>query len=125
MIPPGGFGELKQAEETQQYRDMLILHLDALTIMYRDLLKSYAKITIDENLYNETLAEMVVIMNNLTPKLDGGGKRTEGLRKEFEEFDCWCDDILIPKKDVEESKKLHKLYRLILRAYDVLGVSNI
>lgn len=116
--------QLKQATVTNQYRDILILHLDALTIMYRDVLRDYAKSVIDEERFNECLTEMIVILDHLYPKLEGGGERTKFLLKEFDDFISWTENVMIPKINIEEQKKLHRLYKLILKAYDVLGLSN-
>lgn len=117
--------EMKRADDMDFFRDMMVLHLDALTILYRDLLKQYAKLSMDDDLFNETVSEMVVISNHLLVKLNGSGTRCEALIAEFEAFQPWFDNILIPKADVEEMKKIHLLFRLIIKAYDMLGLSNI
>jgi len=116
--------QLKQADMTNQYRDILILHLDALSILYRNVLRDYAKSVMDEDKYNDCLSEMIVIMDHLYPKLEGGGDRTKDLLKQFNEFINWTENIIIPKAQIEERKKLHQVYKLILKAYDVLGLSN-
>jgi len=116
--------QLKQATASLQYRDILILHLDALTIMYRELLRDYAKSVLDEDKYNECLTEMVVIMDHLMPKLEGGGQGTEKLLESFSEYVGWTENIMIPKTKLEERQKLHSLFKLILKAYDVLGLST-
>ena len=116
--------QFKQADQSNQYRDILILHLDAMTIMYRNLIRDYAKSVKDEDIHNECLSEMVVIMDHLFPKLEGGGERTSKLLKEFEEFADWTENITIPKIHLSEDEKIHKLFKLILKAYDVLGLSN-
>jgi hypothetical protein len=116
--------EMKRVDDADYFKDMMILHLDALTILYRDLLKGYAKLTLDENLFNETVSEMIVIMNHLNVKLEGCGDKTKDIVRELNEFSSWADDILIPKKDIVQMKRIHKLFRLILKAYDILGLSN-
>lgn len=116
--------QLKQAVVSTQYRDILILHLDALTIMYRDLLRDYAKSVLDEDKYNDCLTEMVVVMDHLMPKLEGGGQGTVKLLTKFKEYSSWTENIMIPKVELEERQKLHGLFKLILKAYDVLGISN-
>lgn len=116
--------QFKQAVVSTQYRDILILHLDALTIMYRDLLRDYAKCVLDEDKYNDCLSEMIVVMDHLMPKLEGGGHGTEYLLKQFSEYKEWSENIMIPKAVIAERMKLHGLFKLILKAYDVLGISN-
>lgn len=116
--------ELKQAQMTNQYRDILILHLDALTILYRNVLRDYARSALDEEQFNECLTEMIVILDHLYPKLEGGGVKTQELLEQFNEFVDWTENIMIAKTDIKERTKLHKLYKLILKAYDILGLSN-
>lgn len=115
--------QFKQAIATTQYRDILILHLDALTIMYRELLRDYAKAVLDEEKYNNCLTEMIVIVDHLMPKLEGGGVRTEKLLKSFKEYEDWTENIMIPKAIIKERKRIHTLFKLILQAFNVLGLS--
>lgn len=116
--------ELKQADVKSQYLEMLILHLDELTILYRNLLIQYAKSTIDEELFDKCISETVVLIDHLLPKLEGGGDSTAELVEEFKEFEGWTNNILLPKGRVEERKKLHKAFKLIIKAYNVLGLTK-
>ncbi|RLF36587.1 MAG: hypothetical protein DRM99_02485, partial [Thermoplasmata archaeon] len=84
--------EIKQARITNKYRDMLIDHLDVLTILYRDLL--YRNIdspglVLDNDLFNKCVSEMCVILDHLIPKLEGQGDRNVKLLKELEEYRNW------------------------------------
>lgn len=115
---------LKQADSTNLYRDMLILRLRDISDLYGALLSKYAKITIDEDVFNSFLSEMIVVSVHLIAKLEGSGEKAKGLLEEFEEFEPWLDDISKPKIELAETKKVHKLFRLILRAYDFLGLSG-
>jgi len=117
--------QFRQATSTDQYREILILHLDHLSILYRDLLRAYAKSSSDENLYNDCISEMIIVLDFIYPKLKGSGKKTEPLLKQIDEYITWTDNIMIPKLDKIERKKIHKLYKLIQEAYDVLGLSKI
>jgi hypothetical protein len=116
--------EYKQADESNIYRDMLILRMRDISDVYSDLLMGYAKITINEEVFNAFISEMVVVADHILAKLEGSGEKAQHLLKEFEEFKPWLDDISIPKRDIDEQKKVHRLFRLILRAYDMLGLSN-
>ena len=116
--------QIKQADVSKLYLENLILHLDALTILYRELLRDYTQVKMDEINYNKCLTEMVVVMIHLLPKLEGGGAGTEPLYKDFAEYETWSENILIAKLDIEERKKIHKLFKLIIKAYDVLGISR-
>lgn len=116
--------ELKQATASNQYRDILILHLDHLSILYRDLLRAYARFSLDEDLYNNCISEMIVVLDFIYPKLKGGGKRCENILKQLDEYVQWTESIMIPKLDRNERKKIHGLYKLIQEAYDILGLSN-
>lgn len=116
--------EMKQADESNIYRDMLILRMKDITDLYSALLSKYAKLATDEDLSNSFLSEMLVVAAHLIAKLDGSGDKGLALLKEFDDFRPWLDDISIPKRSVDESKKMHKLFRLILKSYDLLGLSN-
>jgi len=117
--------EFKQAVETNLYLEMLVLRIKDITDIYSNLLTRYAKITTDEDVFNAFISEMIVVTDHLLAKLEGIGEKAKPLLKEFKEFEPWLDDISIPKIHIEETKKVHKLFRLILRAYDMLGLSNI
>lgn len=117
--------EFKQAAETNLYLEMLVLRIKDITDIYSNLLTKYAKITTDEEVFNAFLSEMLVVTAHLLAKLEGAGDKAKPLLAEFEEFKPWLDDISIPKIKIEETKKVHKLFRLILRAYDMLGLSSI
>lgn len=117
--------EFKRAAETNIYLEMLVFRIKDISDLYSALLTNYAKIATNEDIYNAFLSEMIVVTSHLLAKLEGGGERTRTLLNEFDEFKPWLDDISLPKINLEESKKIHKLFRLILRAYDALGLSNI
>ena len=119
-----GMTEYKQADMSNIYRDMLILRMKLISDVYSDLLMGYAKITMDEETFNAFISEMVVITDHLLAKLEGSGDKAKPLLQEFDEFKPWLDDVSIPKREIEERKKVHKLFPLILRAYDMLGLSN-
>ena len=116
--------EFKKADDSNIYGDMLILRIRDISDLYSTLLTKYAKITTDEDVFNMFLSEMIVVADHLLAKLEGIGDKAKPLLKEFEEFQPWLDNIALPKIDIEETKKVHKLFRLILRAYDLLGLSN-
>ena len=116
--------QIKQATVSLQYRDILILHLDSMTLLYREVLRDYAKTKLDEENFNECLTEMVIIIDHLLPKLEGSGNSTKRLLEKFNEYNSWTENIMVPKVDMSERKKLHNLFKLILKAYDVLGLSH-
>ena len=116
--------QLQKATGSDIYRDMLIIRLRDISDLYSNLLSKYAKVIMDEDLFNSLISEMVVVAGHLIAKLEGGGEQTKEILKEFEEFSDWFDDIIKPKMDVTEQKKVHKLFRLILRAYNKLGLSS-
>lgn len=116
--------EMKQADSTNLYRDIMIIRFRDASDLYASLLSKYAKIGWDEDLFNALLSELIVIMINVYQKLMGSGDKADDIIKEFEPYLGWMDDVSIPKIDIDEQKKVHKLYRLIVRAYDLLGFSN-
>ena len=116
--------QFKQAEESNEYHSMLIAHLDALSVLYFKVQCDYAKSTRSEETFNHCLAERIVITDHIIPKLEGGGEKTRELLEEFKKFSDWTENILIPKIKNEESKRVHKLFKLIIKAYDKLGLTN-
>lgn len=116
--------EMKQADTTNLYRDMMILRFKDASDLYASMLSKYAKMVSDEELFNAFLSELIVIMINVYFKLLGSGEPAKDLIKEFEPYKEWMDDISIPKISIDEQKKVHELYRLIVKSYDFLGLSN-
>ena len=78
----------------------------------------------DEELFNTFVSELLVTTAHIYHKLAGSGEKAKDLIEQYDEFLPWLDNITIPKTDVEEQKKIHKLYRLILKTYDFLGLSG-
>lgn len=113
--------EFERSENQHEYRADLVQYLRELTKGYQFFLEEKAKLHYDEELFTECIAYMVIIMSHLLPKLEGGGKKTEALYKELKAFEPWMDDVMIPK--LKEREKVGDLYKIILRAYDMLGLS--
>lgn len=116
---------MKYADDTDSYYDSLIYQLEYMIEDYNKLLRVQAKAGYNENLFNSTLARMVTISTQLLIKLEGCGTKAEDLVKELKHYESWSDDLLRVKADPVEMDKIPELFRLILRAYDRLGVSNI
>jgi len=116
--------QIKQATVTTQYRDILVLHLDALTILYRELLRDYIKAKYDEDNFDKCITEMVVILDHIIPKLEGSaGANAPKLLEKLNKFIEWTENIMIPKSMESEKERMHTLFKLIIKAYDVLGLS--
>lgn len=113
--------QFERSENQPQYRMDLIQYLRELTKAYQFFLEEKAKLHYDEELFTECIAYMVIIMSHLLPKLEGGGQKTEKLYAEMEKFEPWLDDVMIPK--LKEREKVGDLYKIIIRAYDMLGLS--
>ena len=117
--------EFKQAEPTNLYLELLIKKSEEIWNLYQELLTDYAKLTKDEELFNAFISAMIVYTDQIIAKLEGSGDKAKSLLGEFEDFKSWLDDISVPKLSIEETKKVHKLYRLITKANELLGISNI
>ena len=113
----------KRASNSNEYVDVLVYHLDVLTMKYRAFIEEKANLRYDENLFTEYLSEEVTILSLILPKLKGGGKRTEALYNEMKAYEPWLKDILIPR--VRERDKVFELHRLIGEAYEILGLSQL
>jgi len=120
--------EFKPAQLTLQYRDLMITHLDILTISYKDLVErniDSRNLLVDNDLFNQCLAEMIVIIDHLMPKLQGSPNvRLKDIEARFDEFYIWRKDTLSLKANLAKRDMMHIYWRLILEAYDALGLSN-
>jgi len=117
--------EAAKAVDTADYRLSLIISLEDMSKTYSEYLNHLAKISEDKELTRRCVCMMVVLMNHLLPKLQGGGQKWASMLDEFKEFEAWTDNILIPLNNVHELKKVHKFFKLIVRTYDVLNISNV
>lgn len=115
--------EFKRAEEAPDYRNDLIADLRELNQGWRFFLDEKAKLHYDEELFSECITLMVVIIAQLLPKLEGGGAKTEKLFTLMKPYEKWLDDVMIPK--LREREKVGELYKLIIRGYDLLGLTQI
>lgn len=116
--------DMKYAEETNEYYNSLIYQLELLIEDYNKLKQIEAKAGHDERILNSVLARMVTIADQLMIKLDGCGIRGADLVAELKPFSYWSEDLLKVKSEQSEINKIPDLFRLILRAYDRLGLSN-
>lgn len=117
-------GVVKKPNVSTLYLELLIIRLRDLTDLYSGLLSKYAKIVMDEELFNALLSDLIVTSIHVYYKLKGSGDSAKDLVDEFKDFEPWFDDITIPKTDITEQKKVHRLFRLVLKSYDFLGLSN-
>jgi len=116
-------GEMRRAEMTPSFREMMVDLLDLLIMGHKDYNDAKLRLNYDEDLFTNFISIMLEITRQLMPKLEGGGKRTERLYQEFNEFRPWLKDSLIPKVQEEERGKVEHLFDLITEAYHVLGLS--
>lgn len=114
--------EFKRADETPGYKDDLVGDFRELNKGWRFFLDEKAKLHYDEELFTECISLMVVIVAQILPKLRGGGAKTEALYNEMKPYERWLDDIMIPK--LRERDKVGLLYKLIVRGYDLLGLTQ-
>lgn len=116
---------MKYADDTPSYYDSLIYQLEFMIEDYNKLLRIQAKAGHNEELLNSTLARMITISTQLYIKLEGCGTKAKDLIDELQPYTTWSDNLLEIKADPEQISKMPNLFRLILRAYDRLNISNI
>ena len=116
-------GEMKRAEMTPTFREMMVDHLDLLIMYHKEYTDAKLRLNYDEDLFTCFISELLEITRQLLPKLEGGGNRTKMLYEKFCEFKPWLKDALVPKVQQEEREKVETLYDLITEAYHVLGLS--
>lgn len=113
--------EFERSDDQHEYKKDLVGYLRELNQGYRYFLEEKAKLHYDEELFTECISLMVIITAQLLPKMEGGGKKTEVLFMALKAYEPWLDDVMIPK--LKEREKVGELYKIILRAYDMLGLS--
>jgi len=116
--------EIGRAGETEQYRNMLIRYLDELTMLYENLQAKVLRGRHDEDLVNATISKMVSLMAHLLPKLEGGGEEAHAILEEFKPYKPWMTNVTSPKTSAKESDRIPSLYFLIIRAYNLLGLTH-
>lgn len=124
------FGEeeemaLARAEETEQYASTMRRYLDELTQHYELMMNNLIAGKGSEEYINACIAKMLSVFIHLYPKIEGGGDKTDSIKEEFKKYDEWTTKVQIMKVSKAEMDKIPGLYRLIVKAYDVLGISSI
>lgn len=118
--------EMKRADDDAiEYRDMMINHLDLLTLQYRDYLESRANLNYAEDLFTKCASEMIIVLSHLLPKLKGRGDKSEKVYNELNKYRPWLDEILTLKTKKGERQKIGDLYNSILDGYSLLGLTSI
>lgn len=99
---------------------------------YDDLNRTYAQVMAcllsgrgDDELVNMLISQLVVITQNLLPKIEGGGGRIKELLREFQSYESWLNAANRMKTNIKEIDRIPSLYKLVIKAYDILGITNI
>jgi hypothetical protein len=114
---------MKYAEQSGDYRTMLIRYLDDLTVYYEALVSKMIKGEFDEELIDGTLAKMIIILNHIYPKVEGSPK-LGNLKKELNLYRPWFTKSNLPKVNKDEAARIPRLFELLLKSYHVLGLTN-
>jgi len=117
--------ELARASATDQYSGMMRRYLDELTIIYENMMARLISNRGSEEAFNACVAKMLSIMTHLLPKIEGGGDKTTKMKEEFKHYKKWIQQVQTMKINKEEMDKVPELYNLIIRAYDILGLTSI
>jgi hypothetical protein len=117
--------EFKSAEENvRTYGDDLRKYLDKLSEAIELFNDERMELRYDEELFTDCIGAEITIVAHILPKLEGGGDKTKSLYAEMKVYEPWLDDVMIPKmKEKDRVVSVMNLYRLILRAYDMLGLT--
>lgn len=114
-----------KAEETEQYQAMLLRYLDELTIIWENLQARALRNKNSEELVNALISKMVSILGHILPKLKSIGSKGEEILKEIKPFEKWMINIQQSKLTEEDRNRIPRLYFIIIRAYHLIGISNI
>lgn len=114
-----------QLEETESYRSLMLR-------WYSELIETYAAFDVallsgrgDDNLLNILLSQLRTIGKQLLPKVKGGGSNLKDLIPEYDTFKEWFDNISVVKQDLKQLDRIPELYDLIIRTYDILGITTL
>lgn len=114
---------LKRAEYVPQYSDILIQKMSELTEAFQIYYETKCKLCYDSYLLSELISIELVILSHLLPKLEGSGDKARKLYKELLVYEPWLKDVMIPQ--IKEVDRVQDLYALELKAYDLLGLSQL
>lgn len=118
--------EMKRADDDAiEYRDMMINHLDLLTLQYRDYLEARANLNYAEDLFTKCVSEMIVVLSHLLPKLQGRGVKAQTVYEKLNVYRPWLKEILVVKTKRGEREKIGELYDAIIDSYNLLGLTSI
>jgi len=116
---------MKRADDDVEYRDMMINHLDLLTLQYRDYVEARANLNYAEDLFTKCVSEMVVILAHLLPKLQGRGAKAQAVYAKLDVYRPWLKEILVVKTKRGERKKIGDCFDSIIDGYNLLGLTPI
>jgi len=117
--------EIGRVEETEQYQTMLLRYLDELTIIWENLQAKVLRGKNAEELTNALISKMISILGHILPKLKSIGPKGNQLLTEIKPYERWIKNILRSKETEEERDRIPELYFLIIKAYHLIGISNI
>jgi len=119
--------EMARAKATDQYSGMLRRYLDEITIIYEEMMSKLIRGESAEDLMNLCIAKMLSIMTHLIPKVEGSGEQPQmtTLREEFNKYKPWMKQVQMMKTKKAEINKIPDLFSLIIKTYDVLGLSTL
>lgn len=114
-----------ETEETGSYSEMMLRYLDELNRYYELMDANLIGFKGAEDYINATISKLLSIYTQLYPKIESGGEKTASLMEEFKTYEFWINKIQIMKVNKDEMDRIPDLYRLILKAYDALGLTGL
>jgi hypothetical protein len=120
---PSYDSEFQRSNVESGFKQDLQGYMRRLNDGYNFFLEEKMKLHYDEELFTECIALMLTITANILPKLEGGGAKTEKMFTKIKVYEPWLTDVMLPK--IHQREKVNDLYRLILEAYDLLGLSSL
>lgn len=112
-------------EEAHDFRGDMLKYYDDLNRTYAQVMSALLSGRGDDELVNMLISQLVVITQNLLPKIEGGGGRIKELLHEFQSYESWLNSANRMKTNIKEIDRIPSLYKLIIKAYDILGITSL
>lgn len=115
---------LAGAEATDKYKMFLIDSWIELTQLSEGVMVNMLHGRSDYDALNTYLSRLIHLLIQFYPKIEGGGEKTQDLKKEFDTFKPWIYRPTTPIESEEEGNRVPELLFLIRRAYERFNLTS-
>lgn len=115
---------LAGAEATEKYKMFLIDSWIELTQLSEAVMVNMLHGRSDFDVTNAYLSRLIHLLIQFYPKVEGGGEKTDNLKKDFDKFKPWIYRPTLPIENEEDGNKVPELMFLIRRAYETFNLTS-